>query len=286
VLASPPSILRAFMAALDIDQAVLGDVRMPDDRRNGVSADAVIAQARAERSAHAAPSQLDRREMERLARREMELLARRREVELLARRREMERLARRRVADFLKADGLPRTAALVMTTRPSVLPAFMAALGIDKAVLGDIQMPEATPFAGAANKVIDHARAERARRVAAPTCAPATRRLSVADARGPRQTGCDAARAKRSAVPPTNCRTQPDVLIKWEQSAEATFSTGSRAQVQAALAEVEMFCKGCPLARSCAETARSTSYTGLAGGRIFVDGRHRSKPSRPSRTVA
>jgi hypothetical protein len=260
VLAAPPSVLPALMAALGIDQTVLGDVRMPDDRRNGVSADAIIAQARAERAARA--------------------------IQLRRRRREMERLARRRVVDFLKAKGLPRTAALVMTTSPSILPAFMAALGIDKTVLGDIQMPEATPFVGAANKVIDHARAELAQRVAAPTCAPSRRRLSVADVRGPRQTVRDAARLKGPAALPTNCRAQPDVLIKWEQRAEQTFSTGSRAQTRTALAEAEMFCKGCPLAQSCAETAKSTGYTGLAGGRIFVDGRHRSKPSLPGRTVA
>lgn len=314
---SPPSVLPAFMAALGIDASVLGEARMPDDRRNGADAAALIAAARrelGERSrmrivehltaagmpetaaavrkspisampaierAFGVPVSADARVRPASARPDAAT-----KTLIAAGEREAGRVARRRVASVLTAAGLPDTAAAVRVSAPNVLLPFITAMGLDKRMLAGLPL-QATPFAGAATKLVNTARAERARRAGASTCAPA-RRLAVADPRAAAAARRAAAARPKGLVPVglPNCRKQPEVLIKWEQAAEETFDTGSREQVRAALAEAEMFCKGCPLAQSCAETANSTRYTGLAGGRIFVGGRHRAKPSNPVRIVA
>lgn len=315
---SPPSVLPAFMAALGIDASVLGDARMPDDRRNGADAAALIAAARTERGEQsrmrlvehlsavgmtetaAAVRKSPASAMAGLERafgvpvsggvavgREAAVLDGATKALIAAGEREAGRVARRRVASVLSAAGLPDTANAVRVSAPTVLPAFIAAMGLDKRMLAGLPLRETACAGAAATKLVTAARAERARRAAASTCAPA-RRLAVADPRA-------AAAARRGAaarpkglvpVPLPNCRTQPEVLVKWEQDAEQVFETGSREQVRSALAEAEMFCKGCPLANQCAETANSTRYTGLAGGRVFVRGRHRAKPTHPVRIVA
>jgi hypothetical protein len=313
---SPPSVLPAFMAAFGIDASVLGEARMPDDRRNGADAAALIAAARCEHGEHsrvrivehlitagmpetaAAVRESPASAMSAIERafglplssgitvRPESAAPAATKTLIAAGEREAGRVARRRVASVLTAAGLPDTANAVRVSAPSVLLPFIVAMGFDKRMLAGLPL-QASPFADAATKLVTTARAERARRAAVSTCAP-SRRLAVANPRA-------AAAARRGAaarpkglvpVPLPNCRKQPEVLLKWEQDAELTFETGSREQVRAALAEAEMFCKGCPLAQQCAETANSERYTGLAGGRIFVGGRHRAKPSHPVRIVA
>ena len=315
---SPPSVLPALMTALEIDQrSVLGDSRMPDDRRNGADAAALIALARSEHGelsrarivnfltaagmpetaaavrispttamgtlgkAFGVPESALHRVHPAAAVPDAATKA-----VIAAGQREAGRVARRRVASVLTAAGLPDTANAVRVCAPNVLLPFIAALGLDTRMLAGLPL-QPSPYAGAATPLVNTARAERARIAGASRSAPA-RRLAIADPRAAAAARrITAARPKGLvAAPVPNCRKQPEVLVKWEQHAEETFDTGSREQTRKALAEAEMFCKGCPLAASCAETATSTRYTGLAGGRIFVGGRHRAKPSHLVRIVA
>lgn len=313
---SPPSVLPAFMAALGIDASVLGGARMPDDRRNGADAAALIATARTECGEQsrvrivehlsnvgmpetaAAVQESPTSAMAAIVRAFGVPVSADTSVRpantgpdaatkglIAAGEREAGRVARRRVASVLVAAGLPDTANAVRVSAPTVLLPFIAAMGLDKRMLAGLPL-QASPFAGAATKLVNTARAERDRLASASSSVPA-RRLAIADPRAATAARRATARPKGLvAVPLPNCRKQPEVLVKWEQDAEETFETGSREQTRAALAEAQMFCKGCPLAQSCAETATSNRYTGLAGGLIFVGGRHRTKPSNPVRIVA
>lgn len=85
---------------------------------------------------------------------------------------------------------------------------------------------------------------------------------------------------------PPNCGRHRDTIVRWEQSAAEVFTTGSRAQARAALAEAQVFCGGCPIRVACEEQAASERYTGVAGGQIFVEGRRRSRPTKPVTNVA
>lgn len=177
------------------------------------------------------------------------------------------RLARRKVADHLKARGLTETAAAVMSSPPSALGEVIAAMRVDEAVLDGLPKPPA-PAASVpeASVVVYTARTEVAklRRGAA---APHQRRRPAAN------------------VP--NCKSNISVIEKWEIQAESVFAADStKARCRSARAEAEMLCKGCPLLEGCARNAQTTQYTGVAGGRIFVNGRHRLTPSSPARIVA
>jgi hypothetical protein len=316
---SPPSVLPAFMAVLGIEDSVLGGIRMPDDRRNGADADNLIAAALAEHGGRAGISRA--RVADFLATAGMPETAAAVRISpttmmkalvaafgvpesalngaelaapvpsaatpalIAAGRREAGRVARRRVAAVLTGAGLLDTARAVQESEPNVLLPFVAAMGLDKRMLVGLPL-QASTFAGAATMLVNTARAERARHSQAAN-GSAARRIAVADPRTAAGAQCLAARPKRLvAAPLPNCRKRPEVLLKWEQVAEETFDTGTREQARAARVEAEMFCKGCPLSEMCAETANSTGYTGLAGGRIFVDGRRRANPSHPVRIVA
>lgn len=226
--------------------------------------------------------------------------------------RRQSRLARRKVVDHLDSLGLVETAAAVLAAPPSMLAPFMAAMDIDPAILGDVPMPGAGPNGADATALVEQATAERAqlkRRsrsvvvAAAAPAAPSPRprqvpasspaspavhagaaaRLAAALARG---------RAGRAGAPVAaanepNCKKNISVVMEWEDRAEVVFAAGgSKAQCRVACAQAEMLCKGCPLMESCAQEAKATHYTGVAGGRIFVNGRHRLTPSSPARIVA
>ena len=219
------------------------------------------------------------------------------------------RLARRRVVDHLTGVGLVDTANAVMAAPPSVLAPFMAAAGIDPTILGDVPMPGIGPNGVDATALVQLANSERAQQhhraqqalvasTAPVSVSPRSRpgvavhagaatRLAQAMARG-RGPGVPGRRlgAKPAADVP-NCRTNIGVIAAWEDRAEDVFAAGgSKAQCRIARAEAEMLCKGCPLMESCAQDAKDTHYTGVAGGRIFVNGRHRLTPSSPARIVA
>jgi hypothetical protein len=188
-----------------------------------------------------------------------------------------------------------------------MLAQFMAAMSIDSKILGDVPMPGTGPNPVDAAPLIAKAKAERkqqtqalaaqrARAVAAqpphprprPTAvhAGAAARLAQAVAR----TQKDFPRKPRlspAAVNVPNCRTNIAIIEKWEDQAEEVFGAGgTKAQCRVACAEAEMLCKGCPMLEACARQAKDSRYTGIAGGRIFVHGRHRLTPSSPARIVA
>lgn len=218
--------------------------------------------------------------------------------------RRLGRLARRKIADHLKATGLSDTAAAVLAAPPSLLSEFMAAMGINQAVLGDTPMPGDGPASAAG--LIATAKSEDARRRAQQPqiSSPAPRarlasppsvqveqsaamRLAQAVARNPAGHGNSAGARPATAANVPNCRSNISVLMKWEDQAEEVFAADStKAQCRVACAEAEMLCKGCPLLESCAQEAKDSHYTGVAGGRIFVNGRHRLTPSSPARIVA
>jgi hypothetical protein len=222
------------------------------------------------------------------------------------------RLARRKVVDHLNSIGLADTASAVLAAPPSLLAPFIAALDIDPAVLGDVPMPGTGPNGGSAAALIEQATSERAQQhqrtqaVAAAAVVTVPRRprpqasafpgsvhagaatrlaRALAGGRGvaaPRRAG-----ATPAGVPVPNCRTNIGVIAQWEDRAEHVFAAGgSKSQCRRACAEAEMLCKGCPLMESCGQEARSSHYTGVAGGRIFVNGRHRLTPSGPTKIVA
>lgn len=72
------------------------------------------------------------------------------------------RIARKKVADALKEQGLPKTAALVMESPPSMLPELMSALGIDPEILGDTPMPSTHVTPPSAELLIAFAASEKA----------------------------------------------------------------------------------------------------------------------------
>ena len=186
------------------------------------------------------------------------------------------RLARRRLAQHLRELGMTATATTLMATPPSVLPALMSALDIDESVLGGVRMPSDRRRAASATKVIAIAVKERADLAATSTASvgQAVRQIYLA-------------MAPREAIPANiNCRSEFDTVRFWEDQAERIFTSGTMSRAREACAEVGAFCKGCPLVDRCAETARDTRYTGMAGGRVFVDGRHRVSPSHAARIVA
>ncbi|MFN6548131.1 hypothetical protein [Mycolicibacterium nivoides] len=203
------------------------------------------------------------------------------------------RLARRKIVEHLNTVGLVETARAVMAATPSLLPAFMAGMDIDPAVLGDVPMPGTGPSGADATALIEKATSERAQQL--------QRSQSPARAQAPRVHKGAATRLaqaltrsrgiSRPAVKPAadvpNCRTNIGVIAQWEDRAEQVFAAGgSKAQCRVACAEAEMLCKGCPLMESCAQEAKASHYTGVAGGRIFVNGRSRLTPSVPTRIVA
>ncbi|WP_342314809.1 hypothetical protein LIX17_25570 (plasmid) [Mycobacterium avium subsp. hominissuis] len=228
--------------------------------------------------------------------------------------RRQSRLARRKIVDHLNGLGLVDTASAVLAAPPSMLAPFMAALDIDPAVLGDVPMPGTGPNGSDATALIQKATSERAQQLAraqasaaataaAVTAAPPRPRPAGAVPAGPVHAGAAArlARAlanrrgpgaRRPGAAPAaanvpNCRTNIGVITAWEDRVEHVFAAGgSKTQCRVACAEAEMLCKGCPLMESCAQEAKASHYTGVAGGRIFVNGRHRLTPSSPTRIVA
>ncbi|WP_099020887.1 hypothetical protein [Mycolicibacterium palauense] len=220
------------------------------------------------------------------------------------------RLARRKVVDHLERIGLTETAAAVLASPPSVLASFMAATDIDPAVLGEVPMPGAGPNGVDVTALVEKATSERAQRKRVVSVAAAARPTTAVTApprvpaAGPAPTSVHAGAAarlaaalgRRRAVRPgapapaanvPNCKKNISVVMEWEDRAEHVFAAGaSKAQCRIACAEAEMLCKGCPLMESCAQEAKVTHYTGVAGGRIFVNGRHRLTPSAPARIVA
>lgn len=228
--------------------------------------------------------------------------------------RRQSRMARRKVVDHLNDLGLVDTAAAVLAAPPSVLAPFMAAVGIDPAILGDVPMPGVGPKAADVTALVRRANDERAQlnrraaqqsvvcaaptissprprlaRVAAPQAvhAGAAARLAHAMGGGRGRGVPGRASVVKPAANVPNCKTNIAVLLNWEDRAEDVFAAGSsKAQCRIACAEAEMLCKGCPLMESCAQEAKDSHYTGVAGGRIFVNGRHRLTPSSPARIVA
>lgn len=234
--------------------------------------------------------------------------------------RRQSRLARRKIVDHLNALGLVDTASAVLAAPPSMLAPLMAALDIDPAVLGGVPMPGTGPNGSDATALIQQATSERAQQLvraqasaaatatAVPAAPPRPRPTAAAVPAGPVHAGA-AARlalalanrrgpgARRPGIAPAanipNCKKNVGVLVEWEDTdgepgrASRVFAEGgSKAQCRIACAEAEMLCKGCPLMESCAQEAKASHYTGIAGGRIFVNGRHRLTPSSPTRIVA
>jgi hypothetical protein len=256
VLSASPSVLAGFVEAVGIDTAVLGDSVLPPRLTPAGSVDLVS-----------------------LADTERDSLA---------------RLARRKVAAHLQTIDLPDTAAAVLCSPPSVLAELMDAVGIDTAILGDTPMPQ--PGDHSAAKLINAAETEHAARRAARKAARSTviggqraslhRGAAVRLAQAVSRSPVVPMRGKPAAVVVPNCRTGEPVVEKWETQAEDVFSYGTRAACRDACAEAEKLCKGCPLMVSCGAGAKERGYTGVAGGRIFVNGRHRLTPSNPARIVA
>jgi len=210
-------------------------------------------------------------------------------------RRRRARLARRKVADYLREQGLCRTAAVVLESPPSMLAEFITAANIPVSVLGDTPMPAPGPAPAPAQEAVAASLAETcqtpslpSRKLSAapappspavPVAAAASQRLAEALAR------VVVARPAPMAAP--NCGSNFAVILQWEDAAEVVFAeTGSKQQCRRASAEAEMLCKGCPLAQMCAAEAKDSHYSGIAGGRIFVNGRARLTPSRADRIVA
>lgn len=209
--------------------------------------------------------------------------------------RRLSRLARSRVVKHLEGEGLLETARAVQAAPPSALPRFMAELGVDPAVLGEVDMPKPGPRPADAGALVALAKTERARVQQARANPP--RRLIPAAPRAAAKpnVALRALLAKRFGSAPgaaggatgPQCRSSLALIQKWEMRAEEVFAAeGSRAACRAANAEAEMLCKGCPLLEACAKNARATRYTGIAGGRIFINGRQRLTPSVPTRIVA
>lgn len=67
-----------------------------------------------------------------------------------------------------------------------------------------------------------------------------------------------------------DCKDLTTTWSTWEQSYAAAGNTAAR---EAVLAEPSQVCHGCPIRAECADLARLTLYTGIAGGRAFRNGR-------------
>lgn len=257
VLSAPPSILRTLMVALGIDEGVLGNVRVPSDRHTRVSAGSIIALAHAERANRLAQA---------------------------GRRKSARRAGRSAITSVEHDDARSgrKTKRALSTTVASLEIAVCRHAGGGESTKTSPVYLENNPGVGTAGPRID------ARRLAVGSTSTPSRRLpstpyTASDAhKGPSGNRVDWGISGGQLL---NCRARPEVISKWERSAEAIFLHGSRPQARAALAEAFQFCRDCPLAHQCAKTAKSQGYTGLAGGRIFVDGRNRSKPSRPRRVL-
>lgn len=260
LLISPSSMIAEVMHALEIDHSVLGGLPMPDTS-GAPSAAEIITSAHRELAAEAA------------------------------------RRARRAVSNHLAGIGLSATASKLLSWPPSVLPEVMAALGVSAEVLAGLPMPSGAG-APSATELLDIAAAERVKikQLAAVRAARGSNMLSRNAAGATRHfagsgvgVAGDAGTTRRRQAAGRarpNCATNTEVRDRWEKFAGDVFTTGTRAQTKSALAEAEMFCKGCPFADSCASDAKTTRYTGIAGGQIFVDGRQRSKATNPVRIVA
>lgn len=299
VLKSPPSILHELMSVMKIDIAVLGEGRVPAaDCANVASAEPVIACAFAELAAlaqgptNAAPamhSEQSERPVIVPAPVDCEL----NKAEGL--------VARRRLAESLERERLTQTAAMLMDAPVGIVAAFMDALELGIERLGGAQMPTASvdadmlaqPIIACAHDERERLAAEDRRRAASARAAqpnPARtgpRHLGIAKAGQPIQRGGRVAAATKAPEQKRlACQADPDRVIQWEKTVKQIFSTGTRTSARATLAEAQMFCKDCPLATMCSDNARNADYTGVAGGQVFVGGRHRSRPTNPARVVA
>lgn len=94
--------------------------------------------------------------------------------------RRLGRLARKSVVDHLAEQGLTGTAKLILAAPPSVLPEFMAAMGIDPAILGDIPMPSTHSNPPSAGLLIAQAKAEQAA-LAGPQISPEQAAVDAAE---------------------------------------------------------------------------------------------------------
>lgn len=216
--------------------------------------------------------------------------------------RRLGRLARRKVVDHLNSIGLTETASAVFAAPPSMLAPLLAALDIDPAIVGDVPLPGTGPSGSDAAALIQQATSERAQWHRRAQAVVATASVAAAPQRArpaaavPVHAGAAARLARalanrrgaaQAAAKVPNCRTNIGVISAWEDRAESVFAAGgNKTQCRVACAEAEMLCKGCPLIESCAQEAKASHYTGIAGGRIFVNGRHRLTPSSPTRIVA
>jgi hypothetical protein len=84
------------------------------------------------------------------------------------------------VVDHLAEQGLTGTAKLILAAPPSVLPEFMAAMGIDPAILGDIPMPSTHSNPPSAGLLIAQAKAEQAA-LAGPQISPEQAAVDAAE---------------------------------------------------------------------------------------------------------
>jgi hypothetical protein len=75
--------------------------------------------------------------------------------------RRMGRMARKKVVDHLNEQGLTESAKAILAAPPSLLPEFMAGMGIDPAILGDIPMPSTHSNPPSAGLLIAQALAEK-----------------------------------------------------------------------------------------------------------------------------
>lgn len=295
VWTSPPSMLPAFMDALDISADILDGQPMPGTGPKPAPADLAIATARTEIAEHQ---------------------------------------ARAKVADHLTSLGLMDTAAIIAAASPAILTEFIIEFDVSPTILGetplpapaaglsagiavrtawkevarmratDVLEPQTGMPAAAVAAAQDSAHRAKGRqalintRRAAPPRPPA-RPVTVEPPARPRTSDPEAARrlaaalAKAAAAAPKpeakpNCSgSNLEVITKWEEQAETVFAAeGSVAQCRAANAEAQMLCTGCPMLEMCARQAKDTHYTGVAGGRIFIYGRPRLTPSTADRIVA
>ena len=98
--------------------------------------------------------------------------------------RRLGRLARKKVVDHLTEQGLTQTAKAILAAPPSLLPQFIAELGIDPAILGDTPMPSTHSNPPSAGLLIAQALAEREALAAAatPQVSPEQAALDAAEA--------------------------------------------------------------------------------------------------------
>ncbi|SLH41172.1 hypothetical protein [Mycobacteroides abscessus] len=85
---------------------------------------------------------------------------------------------------------------------------------------------------------------------------------------------------------PLNCSLNRQSWLEWEAGVKHLFAAGTSAQVRAALLRAGLFCGACPILEACEANAVAGGHTGIAGGKIFVNGRERTKPYAPSKVMA